>query len=513
MSESGSDDLKRTVKGTATNYLVALLEIGKFVFQILATRLFGKLAYGAYGFAWSIIDISNKIALVGLNSGIVRSVATARAKKDLEAELKTLGTAIRIVISSSFIVMVLLVLAPNAIADLFSFGMQQQIELSVITSLTPFVLFWSVTLVLVNATMATKTMRYNLLVRGITDPFLLLVCILLFGLLWPDGGGVAIALAQVTASAIVMLVAFWGFSRVFNIRQVFRYVFSKKIDGDLIRFTIPMGIVDLLNQAIYRVDIIMIGMFTGNFGLVANYFACTQLANTISSIRYAFDPILSPVVAETVVSKDYSRLSDNLKRMTRWVTLLGMPVFLVYLVFGDVMLGLWGESYREAHQALIILACAHLVNTILGLCQWLVVMSGRSKLDLFNNSLGFAANFVLNLWLIPIWGLLGAAVASLAGNIVFRALQTIQVGVIFRMHPFSVYWLKILVAAGISLAVQLGIRSFVDGVPGVMIFIGATVAGVLFYLATYFLLGAAPEDKQMFTKFIRKLSHRNQKQA
>ena len=146
----------------------------------------------------------------------------------------------------------------------------------------------------------------------------------------------------------------------------------------------------------------MIGLMIDDPLQTANYGACIILSSTISSIRYAFDPIISPVAAEVTVSGDKARLSRNLKMMVRWVTLLGIPLFVAMAVYGDFLLSFWGESYSEVHITLLILACGHLVNALLGLHQWPVVMSGRSKLDLFNNALAFSINLTLNFVLIPL---------------------------------------------------------------------------------------------------------------
>jgi len=493
-----SKDLGKAIRGSGTNYLAALLQLGIFVFHTLAARMLGKLAYGAYIFAWSIIEIANKLAVAGLDKGIMRSVATARANHDRQAELRALATALRMVGLVSCTVLALVLLLAGPIADL-----REVAEYApALRALAPLVVLWSVMMVLINATMATRTMRYNLLVRGIADPLLMISAILAYAVLWDSGGGVAIALAHVTAACATMLLAFRAFGKLFDSRRIFKGMFRKKTDSDLIRFSIPVGLAELLNQAIYRVDVIMIGILLGDPLQVANYGACILLSNTISSIRYAFDPILSPVVAETVVTKDNARLSYNLKMMVRWVTLLGLPLFVAMIVFGDVLLTLWGPSYSEAFPALIILAIGHLVNAVLGLHQWPIVMSGRSKLDLFNNALAFAINIILNIVLIPIWGLAGAATATLVGNIVFRSLQAIQVGIIFRIHAFSIYWLRILVAVGLAVAVQIGIRVLVVGPPGFIVFLFATLIGMVVYFFVYLALGATPEDKQIVSRIM-----------
>jgi O-antigen/teichoic acid export membrane protein len=266
-----------------------------------------------------------------------------------------------------------------------------------------------------------------------------------------------------------------------------------------LRFSFPVALSEFLNQAIYRIDVIMIGLVLKDPLQVANYGACIMLSSAISSIRYAFDPIVSPIVAEVSVSGDRTRLSNNLKMMIRWVTILALPLFIAMAVFGDFLLSFWGESYRQAHATLLILACAHLINAVFGLNQWPVVMSGHPRLDLFNNSMAFAINLVLNIILIPVWGMPGAAMATLAGNLVFRVLQAIQVWGIFRIHAFSTYWFKLLCAAAIAAGAELCVRCAFPSATLVS-FLLATVSGLVSYLLVAVVLGLAPEERDIVSR-------------
>ncbi len=501
---AAADDLRRTMRGTSANYLAALLQLGLFVFHAIGARLFGKLAYSAYIFAWSIVEIANKIGVAGLDKGTMRAVATERARGDRDAELRALATALRTVCWVSILVMgAVMVLAGPMAAWKGDFAFAPAVRI-----LAAQVLPWAGMMVLINATMATGSMRYNLLVRGLADPIMMLVSLGAVALIWPDGGGAALALAHLSAGAVVLVLAFLAFGRLFDARRVIRRMVSARTDWRLIRFSIPVGLADLLNQAIYRTDVLLIGLLLEDPLQVANYGACILLAASISSVRYAFDPILSPVVAEVVVSRDTTRLANNLKLMVRWVTLLSLPIFLAMVIYGDVLLSLWGESYREAHLALAILACAHMINSCLGLHQWPVVMSGRSKLDLFNNAVAFAVNLVLNLVLIPSWGLPGAAIATLVGNLTFRSMQAIQVWHIFGCHAFSAAWSKLVVSAAAAAGAQVAIRAAL-GVADWLSFAVATAAGVTAYLVVASLLGLAPEERALMARIVQRF--RNQR--
>lgn len=488
-----AQDLRKAARGSGANYLAALLQAGIFVFHTVGARLLGKLAYGAYIFAWSVVEIANKIAVAGLDKGILRAVASERARQDGQAEIKALATALRVVLLASLAAVALIELGAGLIAR----WQEVPAYAPTLRALGPLIFLWSSTVVLIAATMGLRTMRYNLLVRGVADPALLLVSGLLWALSWRQGAGVAMALAHVCAASATLLLALLAFGRCFGLRRIAGGML-RRWDGHLVRFSLPVGLAELLNQAIYRVDVILIGAFMQDPLQVANYGACILLSNVISSVRYAFDPVLSPVVAETMVSGDRERLAHNLRLMVRWVTLLSLPIFVTFLFFGRTLLGLWGQSYTSAHSALVLLATGHLANAVLGLHQWPVVMSGRSRLDLLNNAVAFAVNLVLNLVLIPRWGLTGAASATLAGNLVLRLLQALEVGVIFRMHAFSSYWFKVVLAAGGLVAGAL--------IPGWLRFEGAVALGVglagglLLYGVLLRLLGPGPEERQLLGK-------------
>jgi O-antigen/teichoic acid export membrane protein len=495
MSDKGADDLKKAVQGSLANYLAAVLQLAGFAFHILGARIFGKYAYGGYIFAWGVVEIANKVGLFGFDKGIMRSVATERARQDREAELRGLATALRSVAVLSVCVTTGLILLSGPLAV---WKGEQEFAL-VLCVLAFLVLPWAGMKVIISATMATGTMRYNLLVRGIAEPILLLISLGIFAVLWRNGGGVAISLAHVTAAGFVLLTAFVLFGKVFPLGPLTRRFLRFRTDWSLLRFSFPVAMAELLNQAIYRVDVIMIGLVLKDPLQVANYGACIMLSGAISSIRYAFDPIVSPIVAEVSVSGDKTRLSQNLKMMIRWVTTLALPLFIAMAVYGDFLLSLWGESYRQAHLTLLILACAHLVNAVFGLHQWPVVMSGRPGLDLFNNGVAFVINLGFNLALIPVWGMPGAAMATLAGNLIFRVMQAIQVWGIFRIHAFSIYWFKLLVAAAIAACVEVGVRWVFPSVTLVS-FLSATAAGLASYLLMGVALGLAPEDRAIMSR-------------
>lgn len=495
-SGAPGQDARRTLRGITANYVAALFQLLLFVFHVFAARWFGRTAYGAYIFAWSIAEMGCKVGVLGMDKGMLRGIAVARANGEDTEEARCAATGIAVAGLSSLVV----------IGVLWAVAWFQEVAeyRSALFTLAPVVLTWSLGLVLVCATMATGTMRYNLIVRGLCEPLAMVTAVSVLGTALPGLAEKGVALSHLLASSCAAFCAVWAFGRCQKWPRVLRALGPCSWDWRLVRFTLPVMLAELLNQAIYRLDIVFLGLLS-NEGptVVASYGAAVLLAGVLSSIRYGFDPILSPRVAACAEKGDTAGLASNLTTMTRWVLVLSLPVFSTLVIYGDRILGLWGPGYENAHAVLVVLCVAHLANAVLGLHQWPVVMSGRSPLDLLNNVAGFLVIVVANLLLIPALGPLGAALATLLGNVVFRGLQVLEVHRIFRVGPFDRSFLWLGVAGAFSLAVQLAIRGVVAE-PGWSTVAISAICGVA-TVATLYLWRAAPEDRELVSAVRKRL--------
>ncbi len=493
--EHGVDrDTRRTIAGTSANYLAALFQSGLFVFHVLAARLFGPLAYGGYVFAWSIVEMACKVGVMGMDKAMLRGVAAARAARDEAREVITVATGLQTVIVTSLGVIL--------VVGIFALMQDTEGYRTAMLVLAPVVLTWSCVMVLVSATMATGTMRYNLVVRGIVEPGSMIALVVLVGVLVSGLGPAGVSLAHLLASGLTLGVACWAFARSLDARAVWRAVRRRSVDRTVVGFAFPVMLAEVLNQAIYRVDVVLVGLLGGEADVVARYGAAVLLAGVISSVRYAFDPILSPMVAEFLARGETARLADNLARMTRWVAGMALCLASAIAVYGDLFLGLWGTGFIEAHRALLVLCLAHLINATLGLHQWPVVMSGRSRLDLLNNAIAFVVILSLNLVLIPAWGMVGAATATLAGNIAFRGLQVVQVRRFFGANAFQAGLWRIL-AVGAVFATTLVVSRLLAPAGGWAVFALAVALAVGGALAAIRLMGLEPDDRAALVSLLK----------
>ncbi|MHA3702397.1 lipopolysaccharide biosynthesis protein [Jatrophihabitans sp. YIM 134969] len=100
---------------------------------------------------------------------------------------------------------------------------------------------------------------------------------------------------------------------------------------------------------------------------------------------------------------------------TRWVVLASWPVFGLLATYAGLVLSVFGEEYRSAAAALVVVAAAMAVNTGCGNAQTVLLMSGDSRRHLVATVAGLATTVVGDVLFVPSHGVLAAAVAWAAG--------------------------------------------------------------------------------------------------
>jgi O-antigen/teichoic acid export membrane protein len=440
------------------NYLTGALQGAIFLFHILAARLFGAAAYGAYRWAWSVIEVALQIGLWGVNQAVLRGVAAAEARHDRGERRSVVSTALGAVLLWSIGAAVVLALVPDTL-----FGWRLPADGAVaLRVLSPMIPLWNVMMVLVMATMGARSMRANFIVRGITYPIVINVALLAMAATWPGSGARAIALAQVWAGASALVVAVIAYRHMLDEfpRVAWR---PAQWDRRVLAFAMPVGAGEVVNQTLSRIDMVLLGLLRRDPHELAAYGAAMMLAEAVSGPRYAMDPLLSAVVAATHVSGDRERLERNLREMVTWVGRLACPIGIALLVWGDGLLRLWGSEYTSAFSALAILVVAHLLNANLGLHQWVVVMSGRPTLDLINNICALVSATAACVFAIPTFGPAGAAAGALTAVGTLRGLQLIEARWLEGVHGLSPALGRVLIAGAASAAVQIAIRAAFGG--------------------------------------------------
>jgi O-antigen/teichoic acid export membrane protein len=132
----------------------------------------------------------------------------------------------------------------------------------------------------------------------------------------------------------------------------------------------------------------------------------------------------------------------------------------------------------------------------------MLTMTGRPGLTLMNSWLSGILNILLNLLLIPRYGMLGAAIATGVSVVTVNLIRLIQVRYIFQCYPFRLGTLKTLTACAIAgAAVWLLSHTYQLEAWSKVAVLGG---GVVIYGGLLVLLGWDEEDRHLIADLLRR---------
>jgi len=179
----------------------------------------------------------------------------------------------------------------------------------------------------------------------------------------------------------------------------------------LLRFSLPLYIAGFSYLLMTRTDIIMLGYFAQP-EQVGAYRAAVALARLVVFGLTAIDTAFAPMIAGLYHRGDYDELREMYRTGTRWGVLLSLLAAMPFLLYPKEVLGMYGPGFVVAAWALVALVSFQLINAGVGSVGFMLQMSGYQDWVLGNNLFTAALNIGLNLWWIPRWGILGAALAT-----------------------------------------------------------------------------------------------------
>lgn len=440
--EKRKADIRHAAVGGLANLLQIFGAVSVPLFHWMVVWAFGPVAYGLYAVAATVAETGGRLATMGSDKSLWRYIASHRLKKE-EAQVKeVLKTALQASAFGGLIVAGLVFFLARQLAPYF--GDIQNSE--AIRWLAPSAPLYALIAVIVSASLGAKVVRFNLLVKGVAQPLLLILCA---ALMIPFARFETLAMAHLVSLLLTLILAWWTLRFVFphfSIRSCFKS-FSPR--WDLLRFSIPLGGSDVLNMLMHRASVVILAFFLEPSEIAA-FAACEMLVRAIAGVRNAFDPIISPILSEAMSEKDLDRVAFNLKMTTRWVLFLVLPASGLMILFAPEILSLLNESFASAAAILATLVVAYGINSALGLTGWVLVMGGYSWLVLLNQAITASATLGMAFYFIPKLGLWGAGIATAISVVFSQVLNAVEVLVLQKIWALSWAFFRLLIAGLIA---------------------------------------------------------------
>ena len=402
----------------------------RYLYSALLARWVGAEFLGIYSLANAIMLISEVVAKMGLETGAMRFVSRLNPELDQEKIQKIIASALKMTTIFSLVIMVALIISSGAIVkNILNEPPLLKLVIIIFAIAIP---FNALTLVSAFATQGFKRLKYKILVTQFLNPTLLLTTMVIC--YWFISAESALMAPMLITGIIGFFVMLGVLKKVTGVSN--NQIMKAKVDTSLLNFSYPLMFVTILQTFMHWMDILMLGYFT-DATTVGLYHPAARTAGLLQALLLSFISIYAPMMAQFHREGDRKKMDDTYKLVSRWLLMCAIPISAIFIIFpGKVML-LFGPEYLPSAKILVILTGATFIQAIFGAAGPTLSMSGHTKLVLWNTIGAFALNFGLNIYLIPNYGIIGAAIATLTSLIVVGFARTIEVSVILKMNFFD----------------------------------------------------------------------------
>lgn len=371
------------------SFTISLLTVA-YVARYLGPENLGKLSY-----AQSFVAIFSVIATLGIDEILMRDIVAHPEKEDV-----LLGTAF---ISKLFFGTIAITVS---IISAFLFENDTiLITLIAITSLSLIFQPINILSTFFNAKVQSKYNAHVAIITAFLIPSLKLLIIFL------DKGVIFFAsllILEMFVTSMYSIVVYTKF-----LKQSFHsWKFSMEIFASLISRSWPLLLVSLSGYIYGRIDQIMIQQFidTTAVGLY-------DVAVRLTEILGFFPGVLIGSLFPAIVSAHIRDAQEYKKRFTTLIKLcLLISSFLVLATFilSPIIVGiLFGAQYQESSSILRIYIWSNIGMVAIVLMQRYFLIENKNMQYLFFSVFGAISNIILNMMLIPTYGMYGAAYATL----------------------------------------------------------------------------------------------------
>lgn len=424
----------------------------QFVFVIMVTHLLTPSTYGIFTLGVSIITFLRRILGLRLHRTLDYFIPKYLADDRYGEAKSTLLTAALLGTVSSTFGAILLYLLSGKISEVFNEPKLQ----GVLVVFTVVLIVGTVNDFLFGIFNSIKKLEYRTLTKGLVRPSVQLVVTVglvltgagLFGLVW--GYLIAFAITALVGIGILLRKVDW-----------LRSADSQQVAiRELMAYSLPLALAGVVYSTIGQIDFFFIGYFL-NADSVGYYRVAFLFASNVMLVTTSIKPIFKPMVSEA--RSDTSLLQQRYRLATRWILLITLPLSIPMLVAPRVYITLlFSAKYGPGHVALAVIVFGYLANASFGLEGMLLEGLGLTRLTLVNTLLTLLTNALVDLWLVPRLGIVGAAIGTGTALTVGGLAGLSELLYLRGLHPYSGDLGKIAVAGIVAFVITFLLVTIVD---------------------------------------------------
>ncbi|MDQ7916539.1 flippase [Mesonia sp. MT50] len=191
-----------------------------------------------------------------------------------------------------------------------------------------------------------------------------------------------------------------------------------------IKDSFPMMLSSTIMVFLGWMDTFILGIYETDES-IGIYNVALKLALVATFSIEAINSSLAPKIAKLYEERKNEQFLKLVKFSTRLNFGITTLIVATLIIFNQWFLGIFGDEFKVGSLALIILCSIHLINSAVGSVGIIMQMIGKQKQYQYIAIISLCINLTLNFLLIPIYGIIGAAVATAISLSVWNITGTI----------------------------------------------------------------------------------------
>ncbi|MEP3052141.1 MAG: polysaccharide biosynthesis C-terminal domain-containing protein [Erythrobacter sp.] len=415
----GESDEGEVLRGAAIAFVLrGIGAVLAFALSVVVGRLLGAEGAGLYFLSLSIVTIASVVARFGLDNSLLRFIASAASLgewarvKGVRRLAMGMGTIAGLLTAAAIIIFA------HEIA-LHAFGQPQLGPVLRAMGAASF----GLPLMMLNAESlkGLKRIAAAVCVSSIIFPSVALLTIYpLVAAMGPSGAAAAYGLGVLIAAAIGWLL--WHFFMRGHAADVPKFAIS-----ELWASCRPLWVMAIVTKAVMPwAALLILGFFaapadTGIYG------AAARIAGLVTFILLTVNTAISPKFGELYAKGEIEQLGRIARRFALVVALIASPLLVLLIFAGGFVISMFGPEFVRGGTALAILALGQAFSALCGSAGSLLIMTGHVTQVRNAALVGGGLVVGLSVLLIPMYNLIGAAIATAVSIAIMNLIYVIQI--------------------------------------------------------------------------------------
>ena len=353
-------DIDTLARGGRTNIAGFILRLAaRIPFLFIAGRLYGPDLVGRFALAVVVVELAALVATLGLKRGLAQALASAD-----RPHAHVVWDAMAVALIASLLASAVLwgfpeIMYPNTGVH----GLDRYLGLVVLGP------------ALSDVSLAALAYRLDVkaavTARAVVEPWTISFAAWALSFITIRDGLVLSYVVSMIAALVASLVPFlrsYGLPRGWS-PQLRHF-------AGLARANAPLAGADALEWGSRNVDRFILGLLFAP-KIVGIYYMAQQVSSLPQKLKTSFDPILGPVITQSLARRDYAAIATQVRQVAFWIMAAQGGLALMGSIPGEAVMGVVGPQFVAGTAALAFLLIAEVLASTGAVCESALVYTAR----------------------------------------------------------------------------------------------------------------------------------------